>query len=94
MPHDCDDGDVATLDQLGFAHTDTGYFARHSHRRSRHDGDGFTENEGDCDDSATTVHPNGVEGEVSDGRDNDQWHCRRHERAQVRMVSSIATSGH
>ena len=35
------------------------------------DGDGFTENDGDCDDQATTVHPDGVEGEVADGRDND-----------------------
>jgi predicted outer membrane repeat protein len=35
------------------------------------DGDGFTENDGDCDDQAATVHPEGVEGEIADGRDND-----------------------
>jgi hypothetical protein len=35
------------------------------------DGDGFTEKDGDCDDHATTVHPDGVEGETADGRDND-----------------------
>ena len=33
------------------------------------DGDGFTENEGDCDDQNTSVKPN--EEEVCDGFDND-----------------------
>ena len=35
------------------------------------DGDGFTEEQGDCDDSATTVNPAGEEGDSADGRDND-----------------------
>ncbi len=35
------------------------------------DGDGYTENEGDCDDENADVNPDGDEGDVADGVDDD-----------------------